>query len=662
MLVHFLAVLLTSCFWLVADAMSKVYWLPDYQANDLHKKGYQDRGQSNAQNSVSRGNAFGCAAYGYLEEEVVDRPENCEKKFQLADGRFCYLDCCEKAPDDYTLYSIPSNASYSHFYDECEEKDKYRLDSCNTNYYLSVDECKACTWNNYTLTEKNVSNAADYYSDTCGGVTKYAIKSCNSGYEINGNVCQACTWNNYTLTSKNVSHAATYYSSTCGGVTKYAVKTCDSCYYRSGNNCYEESCDTVDCSHGSCSTDSCGCQVLDDCDSGYEMSGNSCIACTWDNYTLTSKNVSNAATYYSSTCDGTTKYAVKTCNTCYYKSGNSCIEESCDMSTCPSNGSCSTDSCGCKTLTSCDSGYEKSGNSCIECTWSGYTLTSKNVDYAASYYSSTCDGTTKYAVKTCEECHYKNGDSCPFDTCDSVDCTNATCSTDSCGCDVFEYCDDCYHKSGNSCVKDSCDSVDCDNATCSTDSCGCDVFEYCDDCYSRVSGVCKKDTCSYTCTANATCTTDSCGCDVFVECDDGYEGDKNGCESKCPTSCDKTCPNNSECSYDSCGCRTSIDGCDNYHYSSTSECGDLSDYGRVYIAWPDSNGCGDCAVECESPYAYSCPNGFDCAVVGAGACYRVNGCADDYYDCEGCCVPHSLLGYDMDCSRVDVSGGEFGCY
>ena len=516
----FCIIAVLACMSTAGVVCAKTWFLPDYQTGELHKKGYQDRGQGNAQNSVIRDNAFGCAAYGYLEAEEVDKPEDCEKNFQLPDGRFCYYNCCEKAPEDYTLYAIPSHASYSEFYDECEGKYKYRLNSCDAEYYRSVDECKACTWKGYTMESKSDSNATDYYSDTCGGKTKYAIKSCNSGYEINGNVCQACTWKGYTITEQeksNIRYVKNFDSAPCGGVTKYAINSCETCYHQSGNSCVKDTCPTVNCTNGSCYTDTCGCEVLYDCNSGYEMNGNSCKACTWKGYTLPNKSDSHGI-YDSASCDGITKYSLSSCETCYYKSGNACYEEECDSVDC-SHATCKTDICGCDYISSCDSCYSKSGNSCVK---------------------NSC--TT----------------SCP---------ANATCTYDSCDCRTGFTCDRGYEKSGSSCVAScSCSMTSCpNNATCSysSDGCNCVTSFTCDSCYSKSGNSCVRKTCSTTsCPENTNCSEDSCGCVIVGSCKSGYQR----CGTNCVEACNgynefNSCPIGAECSRDPYTCCYSLDRC-----------------------------------------------------------------------------------------------------
>ena len=604
----FCIVAVLACVSTAGVVCARTWFLPDYQTGELHKKGYQDRGQSNAQNSVIRDNAFGCAAYGYLEAEEVDKPEDCEKNFQLPDGRFCYYNCCEKAPEDYTLYAIPSNASYSHFYDECEEKDKYRLDSCNAEYYLSVDECKACTWNGYTMESKSDSNATDYYSDTCGGKTKYAIKSCNSGYEINGNVCQACTWKGYTITEQeksNIDYVKSFNSDTCGGITKYSINSCATCYHQSGNSCVKDSCTSVDCSNGSCSTDTCGCDVLYDCDSGYEMKSTYCKACTWNGYTLQEPSDSNGI-YDSASCDGITKYSLSSCETCYYKSGNACYEEECASVDC-SNATCKTDTCGCDYISSCDSCYSKSGNSCVK---------------------NSCTTT------------------CP---------DNATCTYDSCGCRTGFTCDSCYSKSGSSCVKDSCTTSCPANATCTYDSCDCRTGFTCNDGYEKSGSSCVAScSCSMTsCPDNATCSysSDGCNCVTSFTCDSCYSKSGSSCvEKTCSTT---TCPSKSNCSTDSCGCKT-FSGCKTGYYENSNDCGSVS-HGSYSLTSPDSNGCGTCYLSCDSGYHIcggdcyadcngynefdSCPSGAECTRQ-SNCCYTIDRCQDGYIDCYGNqCIP-----------------------
>jgi len=517
---------------------AKTWFLPDYQTGELHKKGYQDRGQGNAQNSVIRDNAFGCAAYGYLEAEEVDKPEDCEKNFQLPDGRFCYYNCCEKAPEDYTLYAIPSHASYSEFYDECEEKYKYRLNSCDAEYYRSVDECKACTWKGYTMESKSDSNATDYYSDTCGGKTKYAIKSCNSGYEINGNVCQACTWKGYTITEQeksNIRYVKSFNSDTCGGVTKYSINSCETCYHPSGNSCSRTSCSLSTCpGNSNCTTDFCDCLVAGDCKDGYTKSCSTC-------YELTGKD--------SNGC-GTCK--VKSCTT-----------------TCPTNSVCGTNSCGCYTSpTGCKDGYTKSCGTC-------YELTGKDSNGCGTCKVKSCT-TTCPTNSTCgtDTCGcYTSPTGCKsgyVKSCSSVaNGSNSLGNADSNGCGTCSLtCNSCYTKSGNSCVKKTCSTTSCPaNATCSKDSCGCISGFTCNSCYTKSGSGCVKKTCSTTsCPANATCSKDSCGCISGFTCNSGYTKSGSGCQKNCScngtTEYEGSCPMGHTCAKTSDGCCWYSTGCE----------------------------------------------------------------------------------------------------
>ena len=275
---------------------------------------------------------------------------------------------------------------------------------------------------------------------------------------------------------------------------------------------------------------------------------------------------------------------------------------------------------------------------------------------------------------------------CPA-TCSTSCGDNSICGEDACGCPTdFIRCEDYYYSSASSCGSET--------ATYSWEI----INEDENDC-----GTCSKvDKCTYSCAKscgdNSDCTTDDCGCKEFTGCARGYytspssrgsdtstykwvieDPDENGCgscakEDLCPTSCNKECGINSYCNKDSCGCVT-FDECKEGYTNDESDCSELEDYGTVFLNRTDEFGCGYCDSYCEKrPYIGSCPNGFDCDVMGAGPCYRVNGCADDYYDCSGCCVPKDNLGYGMDCSLVeqDVQSsleaaqngwyGIYGCY
>jgi len=159
-------------------------------------------------------------------------------------------------------------------------------------------------------------------------------------------------------------------------------------------------------------------------------------SCDFSDYPLSSCPTSGNCT--NTTCDGTTKYKLNSCNSGYTMSGNACCDFSgYPLTSCPEGGICTHKTCGETTkyyLLSCKSGYTKSGNTCVSA--------------CSEYYE--CGGDWQY-------------------------CTGTTCPTDSSLCS--EYCDDDYfpNECGN---EEDCDGV-WRNGWCSGDCGGSSTIEYC---------------------------------------------------------------------------------------------------------------------------------------------------------------------------------------
>ncbi|MBE6447936.1 MAG: hypothetical protein E7018_01380, partial [Alphaproteobacteria bacterium] len=90
----FCIVAVLACVSTAGVVCAKTWFLPDYQTGELQKKGYQDRGQGNAQSSVNRTNNFGCGAYNATDQDDVGT-QDCDSRFRLSNGRWCYLGCCQ---------------------------------------------------------------------------------------------------------------------------------------------------------------------------------------------------------------------------------------------------------------------------------------------------------------------------------------------------------------------------------------------------------------------------------------------------------------------------------------------------------------------------------------------------------------------------------------
>ena len=159
---------------------------------------------------------------------------------------------------------------------------------------------------------------------------------------------------------------------------------------------------------------------LNSCDSGYEISGSG----------------GSAKCILSETCFGDTAKDTSlgfSCSSCVNKSGQtlytcSCTG-SCSLSSCPSNGYCSTDCKGKYCLNSCKSGYSASGNSCSkDCVpndCSAYPLYSQPANGTYETCSIGCgSGSYKYRLTGCNSGYYLDGTGCT--KCDKV---NTTCDT-----------------------------------------------------------------------------------------------------------------------------------------------------------------------------------------------------------------------------------------
>ncbi|MBE6452268.1 MAG: hypothetical protein E7012_02120 [Alphaproteobacteria bacterium] len=203
-------------------------------------------------------------------------------------------------------------------------------------------------------------------------------------------------------------------------------------------------------------------------------------SCDFSDYPLSSCPTGGNCT--NTTCDGTTKYKLNSCNSGYTMSGNTCTAN-CNftnypLSSCPSNGNCSNYSCGGTTkykLNSCKSGYTQSGNTCI------YN------DPCAGYYE--CGGSWQYCEGyTCsadsDMCsEYCVGDYFPYDCDSEYDCDdvggvyrNGYCSEMCDGgndyssiCIDISSCDNAYYDYDYECYTGCCDEYmdyGCDDLQC----------------------------------------------------------------------------------------------------------------------------------------------------------------------------------------------------
>ncbi|MBE6447988.1 MAG: hypothetical protein E7018_01645 [Alphaproteobacteria bacterium] len=270
--------------------------------------------------------------------------------------------------------------------------------SCNDNYYLSGTTCTACSWGDYTLSSgSGVTGAKGYEAKTCGNITKYKITGCKDGYTQSGNTCTAKSCQaGYATAVSGCGTAPTNSQYSLGSTTngysgELACKNCK-----------------LSCKSGKASS----------CSSGYEVTGadsngcGTCTACTWNGYTLTSRNVANAAAYAESACGGTTKYKVTACSTGYdvNSTGTACIAQSCPSGQATSVVDCGTGPSNGYYRLGASSGSSVGGVACQYCIWSchsGYKMCNGDCVSYCSSYSSDYDSCPQGA-----DCNYDSNTCC----------------------------------------------------------------------------------------------------------------------------------------------------------------------------------------------------------------------------------------------------------
>ncbi len=232
-----------------------------------------------------------------------------------------------------------------------------------------------------------------------------------------------------------------------------------SCRNCKGDTLYNWSCNSSACSgymiysscpaHGNCSRCCDGYYKLNSCDSGYEISGSG----------------GSAKCILSETCFGDTAKDTSlgySCSSCVNKSGQtlytcSCTG-SCSLSSCPSNGYCSSDCKGKYCLNSCKSGYSVSGNSCVYICPHNCSLNSCPEGSKCTYESCS----DKYCLGSCQtgytmidgKCAYGCGEyellSCPTGAASCSKCPYDNSKLKINGCKTG------YSVSGNTCIPTPC--------------------------------------------------------------------------------------------------------------------------------------------------------------------------------------------------------------
>ena len=598
MLVRTILIMMLLNIGLGTNAIGKVYWLPDYMMGELQKKGAQDRTKqlpkSDDNSNFKRTNDFGCGAYNATDQDDVGT-QDCDSRFRLSNGRWCYLGCCQPCAmgesiyytDSTSLvstYSGLSKSIYTPCFDECDGKTFYFPDTstCSPGNAKSCTDQTYCT---YTLDTPDLNGCG-----TCVG------NKCKNGAATVVGECEPYDGNGYNTLSE--SEKSTCASLTCKKCianacpSLYAVKTdfcpsatngsfslgsahgtytqCKKCEIQCTNTCYEKesdtSCKPKNCLAGyatsatKCPTDNpenseykigtskSGCSGTSDCykcelqcKSPYVKSCSNQTYCT---YTLSSKDSNNCGTCVGNTCQNGAATTVSGCGS-YSGNGYYTLSSSA-QSTC---GSLTCKKC---VANACPSGYAVNVAYCGSSSKGVYSLGSAHSTYTQC---KKCD----FICNSCDK-------SCPL---------NATCTYDpTCGCRTGFTCDRGYEKSGSSCVAScSCSMTSCpNNATCSysSDGCNCVTSFTCDSCYSKNGNSCVEKTCSTTtCPENRSCTTDSCGCVTVGGCKSGYKMCGSNCVQYCyyiSSSYWDSCPSGATCGMDQSSCCYYMTGCQpGYH-------------------------------------------------------------------------------------------------
>ena len=326
--------------------------------------------------------------------------------------------------------------------------------SCNSGYIKSGNTCVTSN-NNYYGVGQCGSTVNSCISGTFYDVTDYGNYAYWNCTGTNG-VAVTCSAynNNYGTTAQcgttvNSCISGTFYDTTdsgnyaywnCTGTNGVAVScsaynsnynNCTAGQYMSGNTCYScgatptngyygtsGSC-TVTCYSGfyyNSSTNTCVSNYnTNNCSVGQYWTGNMCLGCT--------SKPSYAYYSTSGTCDWT-------CNSGYYRSGDTCISNY-------GNTTCST-------------GQYLSGNTCYSCgtaPWNGYYTTTGTCDWSCNsgYYKSGNTCVSNYNT-TCGVGQYMSGNTCY--SCSGLPWNGYYTTTGTCDWS----CNSGYYKSGNTCV------------------------------------------------------------------------------------------------------------------------------------------------------------------------------------------------------------------
>jgi len=266
--------------------------------------------------------------------------------------------------------------------------------TCNGGFYKSGNSCIAqiCEPGKDVVCSISNGNGIKTCNTTGNNFGACTIAGCGIDYYLNGGTCKTVASGEYSpnknkskFSCTNKPPYARYTSS--GNGTNSCLWACNTGYYRSGNVCRPnvcspgqdstcaitngnglKTCNTLGSAFSSCTIAGCG---LD-----FYLNGGSCKAVGVGKYSPSQDkqifNCSNKPLYatYTSTGNGTNS-CEWSCNSGYYKSGNSCVVQTCSPG---SKTSCTfANGAGQKTCNGTGSGY----NACVS--------TGCNLDYFFEY-------------------------------------------------------------------------------------------------------------------------------------------------------------------------------------------------------------------------------------------------------------------------------------
>jgi len=493
----FCIVAVLACVSTAGVVCAKTWFLPDYQTGELQKKGYQDRGQGNAQSSVNRTNNFGCGAYNATDQDDVGT-QDCDSRFRLSNGRWCYLGCCQPCnPSSYTTSQSVRNSIAEPCTDECNGTTYYYPSDCKDDYYKSTASCG----DDDTRCVYSISSPDSYGCGSCS----YA---CNSAK----NYVSSCS-TNYTQCKAIFGDQGPCGSLTCGTCTL----DCKDGYVTGCTNPTNGSATLINTAK--CGSKTCGiCSYS--CNTKYYLSGTTCNKCQFTGYPLPDKSAENATDFGTSPeCGRAYQYKVTACANGLQpnSAGDGCSPCSCPFTGYPLPSKSAENATDFDTSPACCGNYQykvtacatkytvkSDGSGCDKCQFTGYPLPDKSAENATDFGTSPeCGRAYQYKVTACANGLQPNsaGDgcspcSCPF-TGYPLPSKSAENATDF---DTSPACCGNYQYKVTACASGY--EVNSDGSGCKA-SC--------------------PASCTKTCPANSTCTApDACGCVTVTGCNTGF--------------------------------------------------------------------------------------------------------------------------------------------